>query len=184
MENVPVINAIPTTYNGITFRSRTEARWAVFFDKMGIAWQYEAEGYQLPNAGYYLPDFWLPDLGGTGTFFEVKPNFMDGADKAEELSMLTMKPVAISNGNDWRMAETAMLLPFQDEDMYDKHVSWDYYGFIRCHSCHRATLSYCGSCPRQEYDKCKTGFNRPTTEPQEAYEFAMKHRFWNPGGTR
>ena len=30
------IKAIETRYNGYRFRSRTEARWAVFFDAFGI----------------------------------------------------------------------------------------------------------------------------------------------------
>ena len=31
---VKVYKAIPTFYNGIEFRSRLEARWAIFFDNM------------------------------------------------------------------------------------------------------------------------------------------------------
>lgn len=59
----PFAHAIETHYHGCRFRSRTEARWAVFFDALGIVWQYEREGYKLP-AGRYLPDFWLADKGG------------------------------------------------------------------------------------------------------------------------
>ena len=61
--------AIETIYRGYRFRSRTEARWAVFFDAAGIEWQYEAEGFEL-NGARYLPDFYLPELK---TFIEVKP---------------------------------------------------------------------------------------------------------------
>jgi hypothetical protein len=32
------IVAIPTRYKGYHFRSRLEARWAVFFDALGIKW--------------------------------------------------------------------------------------------------------------------------------------------------
>ena len=39
-----------------------EARWAVFLDKMGTSWEYEKEGYRLPDGTQYLPDFWLPAL--------------------------------------------------------------------------------------------------------------------------
>jgi len=65
------IKPIETVYAGCRFRSRLEARWAVFFDVMGIAWQYEAQGYQLRDRLYvlecgdalnYLPDFWLPEF--------------------------------------------------------------------------------------------------------------------------
>lgn len=61
-----MIKAIETQYNGYKFRSRLEARWAVFFDKMNIEWQYEAEGYEIAHEGknwYYLPDFYLPKIG-------------------------------------------------------------------------------------------------------------------------
>jgi len=50
------MNIIPTSYNGIKFRSRTEARWAVFFDALSIKYVYEFEGYNLGDF-YYLPDF-------------------------------------------------------------------------------------------------------------------------------
>lgn len=43
------MKAIQTEYKGYLFRSRLEARWAVFFDACGIAWEYEPEGYDLGN---------------------------------------------------------------------------------------------------------------------------------------
>ncbi len=58
------LKAIETVYNGYRFRSRLEARWAVFFDALGIAYEYEKEGYDLGEAGWYLPDFWLPSIDG------------------------------------------------------------------------------------------------------------------------
>jgi len=52
------IKAIETSYGGCRFRSRLEARWAVFFDTLHIEWQYEPQGFATPY-GLYLPDFWL-----------------------------------------------------------------------------------------------------------------------------
>jgi hypothetical protein len=52
--------AIETVYRGYRFRSRMEARWAVFFDVAGIEWQYETQGYEVDDHRY-LPDFWLPE---------------------------------------------------------------------------------------------------------------------------
>jgi hypothetical protein len=64
------INAIETEYAGCRFRSRLEARWAVFFDALRIPWDYELQGYQLGEAKRpYLPDFYLP---AAGTWVEVK----------------------------------------------------------------------------------------------------------------
>jgi len=57
-----MIKAIETEYKGYRFRSRIEARWAKYFDVLGIAWEYEREGYDLGEAGWYLPDFWLPQV--------------------------------------------------------------------------------------------------------------------------
>jgi hypothetical protein len=36
-----------TPYKGYWFRSRLEARWAVFFDTLGLKWLYEPEGFDL-----------------------------------------------------------------------------------------------------------------------------------------
>lgn len=63
------IKAIETRYRGYRFRSRLEARWAVFFDALGISWEYEPEGFELSDGSWYLPDFRLTDLG---VFAEVK----------------------------------------------------------------------------------------------------------------
>jgi hypothetical protein len=82
------IRPIETRYKGYRFRSRLEARWAVFFDALGIQWQYEQQGFELnlDNPGniagppgvtisgkaLYLPDFWLPQVN---MFAEVKPTW-------------------------------------------------------------------------------------------------------------
>lgn len=67
------IRAIQTSYQGYRFRSRLEARWAVFFDACRLRWSYEGEGFVIPGHGCYLPDFFLPGLD-TGLFVEVKPD--------------------------------------------------------------------------------------------------------------
>ncbi len=79
------IKAIETRYAGCRFRSRLEARWAVFFDTMGIRWEYEPKGF-VTAAGPYLPDFRLPDLR---LFVEVKgvdPNQRD-LDRCREIAL-------------------------------------------------------------------------------------------------
>lgn len=65
------IRSIETQYAGCLFRSRLEARWAVFFDALNIKWEYEHEGFDIEGTPY-LPDFWLPTFHG-GMFAEVKP---------------------------------------------------------------------------------------------------------------
>ena len=69
------IKPIETLYKGYRFRSRLEARWAVFFDALRIEWEYEPEGVILSDGTPYLPDFWLPRFH---TFFEVKNKSIKG----------------------------------------------------------------------------------------------------------
>lgn len=66
-----MIKAIETVYKGFKFRSRLEARYAVFFDALGISWEYEPEGFELSDGTKYLPDFRLPNFSG-GIWVEVK----------------------------------------------------------------------------------------------------------------
>lgn len=69
--------SLRTFYGGCWFRSRLEAKWAAAFDAMGIAWQYELQGYKLSNGQFYLPDFLLTNVRTRSTsdgklFVEVK----------------------------------------------------------------------------------------------------------------
>lgn len=66
------LKPIQTRAYGRLFRSRLEARYAIFLTKLGVLWQYEPEGFQL-DAGFYLPDFYLPEVNG-GTWLEIKPH--------------------------------------------------------------------------------------------------------------
>lgn len=51
------MKAIETRYKGYRFRSRLEARWAVFFDEMQLDWEHEPEGFDFGYGIFYLPDF-------------------------------------------------------------------------------------------------------------------------------
>lgn len=64
------IKAIETRYKGYRFRSRLEAKWAVFFDALGVQWEYEPQGFETPW-GPYLPDFCLQGVYGP-LWVEVK----------------------------------------------------------------------------------------------------------------
>lgn len=101
------IKAIETQYKGYRFRSRLEARWAVFFDALGIEWQYEKEGFDLGDAGWYLPDFWFPhptkELAneGWGLWCEIKPlpATQNELDRAIALARQTKHNALIFQGN-------------------------------------------------------------------------------------
>ncbi|KRN88691.1 hypothetical protein [Ligilactobacillus ceti] len=58
------MKVIQTEYKGYLFRSRLEARWAVFFDSVGVDWEYEVEGFELEDGSKYLPDFLIHGVKG------------------------------------------------------------------------------------------------------------------------
>lgn len=74
----PFIKAIPTRWKGWYFRSRTEARWAVFFDVMDLEFEYEPESFELSNGQIYPIDFWL---NKPRWFAEVKPDYLTGEEE-------------------------------------------------------------------------------------------------------
>jgi hypothetical protein len=63
--------ALRTKYDGLVFRSKTEARYGVFLKKLGIVYDYEPEAFPVGRTGY-LPDLFLP---GQSLIAEVKPSF-------------------------------------------------------------------------------------------------------------
>jgi hypothetical protein len=79
------IKNIPTKYKGIEFRSRLEARWAYYWDLIGLEWMYEFEGFDL-DGEWYLPDFYIPKWG----YIEIKP---EGGVTEDALRKATLMPV-------------------------------------------------------------------------------------------
>lgn len=90
------IKAIETQYKGYKFRSRLEARWAVFFDTLGLKWDYEVQGFDLDGVRY-LPDFWIPSYG---VYFEIKPEDEYDFRKPRALADAG-KTVYVLQGNPW-----------------------------------------------------------------------------------
>jgi hypothetical protein len=80
------IKAIETRYAGCLFRSRLEARWAIFYDSLKINWRYEPEGFDLGPLGFYLPDFWLPDFRYV---IEIKPDSNYPLDLNDKICLAT-----------------------------------------------------------------------------------------------
>ncbi|MGF7146319.1 hypothetical protein HNQ56_004786 [Anaerotaenia torta] len=89
------LKVIQTYYNGYLFRSRLEARWAVFFDACGVEYEYEPEGYDLGNGMMYLPDFLLHGVDGRSSgdlYVEVKGRMNDNdARKINRFAELGME---------------------------------------------------------------------------------------------
>src|SRR3546814_17155539 len=97
------IKALPSLFKGITFRSRTEARWAVFFEAIGWNWTHEKEGFDL-SGEWYLPDFYLADFP---MWFEVKPDETDGSeqDVFKKLCKETKTPGIIARSEERRVGK-------------------------------------------------------------------------------
>lgn len=163
--------AIETVYNGYRFRSRLEARWAVFFDRLRVRYEYEKEGYQLArtpemNASWssqsgaivhYLPDFWLPELG---CFVEIKgaePTAEDD-EKAFRLAWHSQKPVFVFVGECWlpqllNDAHPHGFIPYRERNWDHETDELDeWYGVVKIHPywwlvcpwCLRAGISHRG----------------------------------------
>jgi hypothetical protein len=184
------IEAIPTPYLGYNFRSRLEARWVVFFNQLGIKFEYEPEffkirktykcEYRSKNYFYqYLPDFWLPEIG-EGCWFEVKgvmPN-------AKYLDMMTLfrkkvdKAVFMAVGS----------LPDADSFIKGfKTLIWSvknknpYCAFCVCPTCREIGIKHEGrsewiecSCDKDKEKPCRTYADKQIVA---AYETARKFKF-------
>lgn len=170
------IQSIETVYNGYKFRSRLEARWAVFFDHLDIKWFYEHEGYETPH-GRYLPDFWLPDVSvrssKSGTLFEVKPKGWGSSHDAlayvaDELGVGAMLATGFEMcGDGW-------------EELYQIASWWDTCMFFYvCSKCRHVKFDFVGSGDYWECYKCGHRDEQYSTNRNKgAYESALRYRFW------
>jgi hypothetical protein len=107
-----MIKVIETEYKGYRFRSRLEARWAVFFDECGFKWEYEPEGFDVDGVKY-LPDFRLHNVDGRcgyvgdGVLYVEVKGVMDADSRAKINAFAIPIPVYIVGD-----------IPF-GEDIYD-----------------------------------------------------------------
>jgi hypothetical protein len=176
----PALQAIQTFYDGQHYRSRLEARWAVFFNAMRIHYQYEPEGFNL-HGTFYLPDFYLPTQK---YFFEVKGPFTD--NNGEE------KAIRLANASD------QVVYLFGEIPKIDKQITGSglaFYpggimdaGYLWCMKkcCGKVGIQYHGRSGRIECD-CH---DRDTTDRESTYDHgsilmayaaARCHRFERSG---
>ena len=170
---------IETVYDGIRFRSRVEARWACFFNALGIPWEYEPEGFQLSAHRRYLPDFLLPSIGIRGTFFEVK-----GADptkaelrRCQDLSHGTRQRVALAVRApfppqlDAQPKSGSILLFFPDEDPIRGTA------FFECPVCEHIDIAWPGVAYGCECEIPRDAEPSRTPRILTAYAAARSERF-------
>ena len=123
------IKAIDTEYDGHKFRSRLEARWAVFFNEMGWEYEYEPEGYILSDGTWYLPDFYLTEYD---VYVEVKPTnkvtikvletcrqlARDLENMGLETSVLILDGTPENKQYIWLLSDTMLWAELQNEQDY------------------------------------------------------------------
>lgn len=133
-----MLKAIETSYRGYRFRSRLEARYGIFFDALGIKWEYEKEGYDLDSAGWYLPDFWLPHQG---YWIEIKgqPPTHEELTKVSELNKRDDKTAILLSGNPYPGEYQVFLPHFTESTKYGEKAS--NYVWIECFVCHEISIS-------------------------------------------
>lgn len=121
------IEAIPTTYNGCRFRSRLEARWALYFDLVGITWQYELKCFKIGDV-FYLPDFYFPK---SDLWLEVKRRDDTRLTKPQVLSESRSARIIIVRGDP------------QDHDVYAPLTCWNLAASSRLAKSNRSRLIEC-----------------------------------------
>jgi nucleoside 2-deoxyribosyltransferase len=124
------LKPIETVYRGYRFRSRLEARWAVFFDTLAIPWEYERQGFDLGNDGWYLPDFFLPTLdwndwtyydSNHGVWVEVKREGVTETEmsKTRAFGARADHPVYITDGDPMASLLKGSGSPFSEYPQWD-----------------------------------------------------------------
>lgn len=93
----PVIKPIETSYQGCLFRSRLEARWAVFLTNIGAKWEYESQGYDISGT-WYLPDFWIESMQ---MFMEIKSIHVTEEESLLCAQLSFVRPVLLVSGSPW-----------------------------------------------------------------------------------
>ena len=181
------IKPIETKYKGYRFRSRLEARWAVFFDALNIRYEYEAEGFDLSSHPttkkylgegnhWYLPDFFLPDYG---YYVEIKPDLPEGDDlAAKKCASLAFvgKPIILIYGSPGRDSYSIALFSVEEQPISTEYV------FAEGRKCDRLWLvsdayQLALNCKTCSEPKCGDKMTGAHLGLQDAYDAARSARF-------
>lgn len=90
------IEAKPTEYKGTLYRSRLEARWAVYLDHhpKTTSVKYEPTTFRY-SGGNYTPDFYFFLKGFQGYYLEVKPSIPSQEYLASLVVLLMKHPISL-----------------------------------------------------------------------------------------
>ena len=183
------VHPISTLYDGHFFRSRLEARWACFFNRLKIPYRYEIEGYALGKS-WYLPDFYLPEQD---YWIEIK-GFKPTDEEQLCLSTLATKtkttafiffgdiPTKIEATGPKRLDvnASAWLIATNGEYSWDCDYTW-----CECPKCGKLEIQYDARadrihCPCNKSIHGDKGYNGNSPNLLEAYLCASSARFEDP----
>jgi hypothetical protein len=164
-----VLKPIETHYNGYRFRSRLEARWAVFMDVAGVPYEYEKEGFDLGPVGPYLPDFWLPTIE---CWVEIKgqPATHHEIQKAQALASAGGRPVVLFAGD----IDPRLVGGIATDRWYPAAYAWascSVCGWVDIIDIAAVRSVYCVTC------KCSRWFRFTSPLLRSAYDAARGARF-------
>jgi hypothetical protein len=97
MRNGDTISNIETLYREIKFRSRLEARWAVFWDHFSAEWEYEPERIRARDV-WYAPDFLVLNIKLVVPGLEGAPTGIDARPLVVEIKPLAERAMTESEG--------------------------------------------------------------------------------------
>ena len=196
-----IMKVIETKYNGYKFRSRLEAKWALFFDEVGIKYQYEPEAFSI-NGINYLPDFYFPV---EDYYVEIKAQEPPLEEFEKILAFAWHKPIILVVGepyavfDKWNHGQSLEYViksfisrPISDENTLEleEHPQWgEPMVFVRCRACEKVGLeSRCIHFEKyKEQDMlnygasfgiCCTGKSGIAYYLDSAYQKVREHRFW------
>jgi hypothetical protein len=204
-----MIAAKPTFYRQRLFRSQLEARWALFFDRLGIRYRYEPKQFRLGYSLFYTPDFWLPDHR---CFIEIKGIEPKRREKMQTLAReyranvytffgnvgtpqtCENRGAYVDYGDDYylslpanvhlRLAHPAPITP----PFFNAYGKWGKsYGWSECLHCGQLTIASTKEAMRWQCT-CQRPLDAPhtMTSPrlQAAYRAANAYRFLRPTQTK
>lgn len=102
------IKPIPTKYKKVSYKSKLEAQWALYLEKLHLKFIYEPQSFKL-GTRLYTPDFLIENR----LFIEVKPEVftLDTLDKITLLATMREIPVALCAGDFYKSLHIAIVSP-------------------------------------------------------------------------
>lgn len=185
------------SYDGNVFRSQLEARWAVFFEALNLAYFYEPCSFQMELLPYesgiqklkrpirYTPDFHIPELK---LWIEIKGGSITEQEmmKARMLSYHTWQQVFIIRGNlgtpfKNKTREGASATVYAWDADSESLIEEDGYGFAECACCGRISVVFRADPQRIPCNCAKKSFNYNSSTKisplDEAYRKANEYIF-------